>query len=159
MLQCYVRLAWFRRGSGLKRNGGLIISNGRSQCTIFSLLSKHFHIVFLTGLFICHFYNRLFFWTLFRHPGILKVPTFWVFTLSFQFFPWVLSFFLSFDIFFHVFLIKLVIFHTKTSEIFQKVPTFWALGLSFEFFPWVLSFFRLEFFSVRPKKAWTKWLS
>ena len=51
-----------------------------------------------------------------------------VFSLSFEFF-------LSFDVFFHVFLIKLVIFHTKKSENLRKVPTFWALGLSFEFFP------------------------
>ena len=62
---------------------------------------------------------------------MLKGPTFRVFTLSFEFFPLILSFFLSFDIFFHVFLIKLVIFHTKTSESFKKVPTFWALDLSF----------------------------
>ena len=78
---------------------------------------------------------------------ILKMPKNWVFVLSFEFFPWVLSFFLSFDIFFHVFLIKLVIFHTKTSESFKKVPTFWALALSFEFFsPWV--------FFWTSKKAW-----
>ena len=40
-------------------------------------------------------YGRLF-WTLFRHPGILKVPTFRVFTLSFEFFPWVLTYFFMF---------------------------------------------------------------
>ena len=28
-----------------------------------------------------------FFWTLFRHPGIIKVTTFRVFTLSYEFFP------------------------------------------------------------------------
>ena len=49
-----------------------------------------------------------FFWTLFRHPGILKVPTFQVFTLSFEFFPWVLRFFLEFC------------FHTKHQKVVKK---------------------------------------
>jgi len=40
--------------------------------------------------------SRLF-WTLFRHPGILKVPTFWVFTSSFVFFSRVLTFFMIFS--------------------------------------------------------------
>jgi len=62
------------------------------------------------------------FFTLFRHPGILKVPTFRVFTLSFEFFPSVLSFFLSFDIFFHVFHIKLVIFHKNVRKFLKKCP-------------------------------------
>ena len=42
--------------------------------------------------------------------------------------PWVLSISLSFDKFFHVFLIKHVIFHSKTSESFKKWPkwTVWC---------------------------------
>ena len=52
-----------------------------------------------------------FFWTFFWHPGILKVSTFRVFTLSFEFF-------LEFWQVFSLFLIKLVVFHTKTSENF-----------------------------------------
>ena len=41
-------------------------------------------------------YVRLIVWTLFRHPGIPKVPTFWVFSLSFWVFSWVFEFFLEF---------------------------------------------------------------
>ena len=82
----------------------------------------------------------------FPAPRDPKSADFLSFHLEFWVFSWVLTNF-------YVFLIKLVIFHTKTSDNFKKVPTFWALGLSFEFFPWVLSFFRLEFFFEWPKTA------
>ena len=83
------------------------------------------------------------------------MPKNWVFVLSFEFFPWVLSFFLSFDIFFHVFLIKLVNFLQKKVQKFLKSADFlglrlefWVFSLSFEFFsPWV-------FFRTSKKKAW-----
>ena len=89
---------------------------------------------------------KLFFWTLFRHPGILKVPTFWVFTLSFEFFPWVLSFFLEFWPIFSCFSHKTFTFYRKMSEnlgesadFFRFELEFWVFSLSFEFF--ALSFF------------------
>ena len=62
--------------------------------------------------------SQAFFWTLFRHPGFLKVSDFLSLHLEFWVFSLSLSFFLSFDLFFYVFLTKLVIFHTKTSDIF-----------------------------------------
>ena len=37
-----------------------------------------------------------FFWPSFSHRRILKMPKNWVFSLSFEFFPWVLSYFLEF---------------------------------------------------------------
>ena len=44
-------------------------------------------------------YIRLYVWTLLRHPGILKVPTFLVFALS-------IEFFLSFDQFYDILLLN-----------------------------------------------------
>ena len=74
------------------QRGGTVCKNLNAQSTeIVQLCNNAMH---------WYHYRRLFFWTLFRHPWILKVPTFLVFPLSFEFFPefWVFS--MSFDIFF-----------------------------------------------------------
>ena len=95
-----------------------------------------------------------FFLDAFPAPGILKEPTFRVFTLSFEFFPWVLSFFLEFWHIFSCFSHKTCNFSHKNIRNFSKSADFlgfrlefWVFSLSFEFFsPWV-------FFGPSKKKA------
>ena len=129
------------------------------QRPITSLLLSGLWLIFLQGKYA---FTAGFFWTLFRHPGILKVPTFWVFTLSFEFFPWVLSFFLSFlrKLLDFLHLVRILnaallyfcgtsgIFHTlflqkyfKWNNLYKKTR---QKCRKIELFPWVFSFF-LEF--------------
>ena len=57
------------------------------QC--FSLLS----LLLLLAKPNCY---RLFYWTRFRQTAFLTLPKPWVFVLSFEFFPWVVEFFLEY---------------------------------------------------------------
>ena len=124
-------------------------------------------------------YIRLVFWPFFRHVGDAKMPNSWVFGLSFEFFSWVLSFFLSFSVEFFCLCFHLLI-HSQSYVLNMLINRFKKIKFSvlekkcrnIEFSSWVLSFF-LEFWGffpwvflskaknqawARDKEKWSSWV-
>ena len=89
--------------------------------------------------------TRLFIWTFFQHPGILKVSSFFSFYLEYWVFTWVLINFLSFacNSFDYIKMSKKL--HAKSAD-------FLKFKLEFSVLSWILSFYRLEFFVQFPNK-------
>ena len=106
-----------------------VLSRVKIQC-------KRIIITHLKWICSNRHYIRLFVWTLLRHPGILKVPTFQVFALSFEFFLEFLSIFWCFDSYSYYFYIKM----SKKCRLFR----IWAWVFSYFLEFWVFS--HLSFF-------------